>query len=439
MIAAPIPLLHFQSVPDSPAESEPIGSATHWKFLADASELLDSSLDYQSTLTNVLHLAVPAIADFSAIALRDADGSMSWGASVHRDPAKAILAARLRGYQPAFNNPAHPARETLRANVPLLIGNVDEPFLRSIARDDTHFELLRAFAFTSLIFAPLWARERSLGLLIFGATEDSGRRYAAADVTLALEIGRRAALAVDNALLYQAAEESARARDVMMGVVSHDLKNPLSTISMAASFLLEDVIPDDESRVVERKQLAAVQRAAERMFRLIHDLLDVTAIEGGRISLGRRRVQPVQPLIDDALDLLRPLSSAKKIELVTEIPESLPMVNVDRDRLLQVFSNLGGNAMKFTPDGGRVTITVRVADDALQFTLSDTGPGIDEASLPHVFDRFWQAKTTAHLGTGLGLAIAKGIVEAHGGEIGVRSKVGEGTEFEFTIPVGAPH
>ena len=424
------------STPQSP-DAEASGAVTHWKFLADASELLDRSLDYQSTLTNVLQLAVPAIADFGAIALRAPDGSMSWGSSVHRDPAKAELAARLREYQPAFNSPTHPARETLRANVPLLVENVDEHFLQSIARDETHFELLRGFAFTSLIFAPLWAREHALGLLIFGATEDSGRRYSSTDVTLALEVGRRAALAVDNALLYQAAEEAARARDVMLGVVSHDLKNPLSTISLAASFLLEDVIPDDGTRAVERKQLGAVQRAAERMFRLIHDLLDVAAIEGGRISLGRRRVQTVPPLIDDALDLLRPLASAKTIDLVTEVPEVLPSIDVDRDRLLQVFSNLGGNALKFTPEGGRVAIVVRVDGDALQFTVADTGPGIDEANLRHVFDRFWQAETTAHLGTGLGLAIAKGIVEAHGGQIGVTSTLGEGTQFSFTIPIGA--
>lgn len=424
---------------DTPQPSEPevADASTNWKFLADASELLDSSLDYQSTLTHVLQLAVPAISDFSAIALRAADGSMSWGSSVHRDPLKAEIAAKLREYQPAFNSPTHPARETLRANVPLLVERVDEPFLRSIARDDTHFRLLFGCAFTSLIFAPLWARDRALGLLILGATEDSGRHYTNTDLTLALEVARRAALAVDNALLYRAAEDAARARDVMMGVVSHDLKNPLSTISMAASFLLEEVIPDDETRAVERKQLGAVQRAAERMFRLIHDLLDVTAIEGGQISLGRHRVQSVPPLIEEALEFLRPLASEKSIELIAEIPETLPMIDVDGDRLLQVFSNLVGNAVKFTPEKGRVKIAVRVAEDALHFAVTDTGPGIEESHLPRVFDRFWQAKMTAHLGTGLGLAIAKGIVEAHGGHIGVASKIGVGTEFTFTLPVGA--
>jgi signal transduction histidine kinase len=416
---------------------QPIPSGDpNWKFLADAGELLDSSLDYQSTLSNVLQLAVPAIADFAAIALRAADGSMSWGSSVHRDPGKAAAAARLMEFQPAFKNPTHPAAEYLRSGTPVVFDLIDDQFLESIAHNQIHFAILKALSFTSLIFVPLRARDHDLGILVFGVAADSGRRYGDTDLTLAQELGRRAALAVDNALLYQKAEEAARAREVMMGVVSHDLKNPLSTISMAASFLLEEVIPDDGAHTVERKQLGAVQRAAERMFRLIHDLLDVTAVEAGRISLGRRRVQAAQPLIDEAADVLRPLAEAKQIRFITDVAAGLPMVDVDRDRLLQVFSNLGGNAIKFTPENGVVRVAATLAGDSVEFTVSDTGPGIADPDLAQVFDRFWQAKNTAHLGTGLGLAIAKGIVEAHGGQIRVSSELGVGTEFVFTIPVG---
>jgi signal transduction histidine kinase len=158
----------------------------------------------------------------------------------------------------------------------------------------------------------------------------------------------------------------------MMGVVSHDLKNPLSTISMAASFLLEEVIPDDGAHAVERKQIGAVQRAAERMLRLIHDLLDVTAVGAGRITLGKRRVQSVEPLIDDAADVLRPLAEAKRVHFVVDVAAGLPRVDVDRDRLLQVISNLGGNAIKFTPEGGKVCLTAACSAEAVEFTVSDT-------------------------------------------------------------------
>jgi signal transduction histidine kinase len=408
---------------------------SRWKFLADASELLDSSLDYQATLKNVLRLAVPAIADYAAIGLLASDGSLNWGWSSHRDPAKTGLAERLRQYRPDVKTPGVPAAETLRAKRPLLFDVVDETLLRAIARDETHLLLLRELSPTSYITIPLHVRDRLLGLLVFATTVSSSRRFTGRDLGLAYQVGRRAALAVDHAVVFQQAQQAARARDVMMAVVSHDLKNPLSTISMAVNFLLEDVIPDDTSHHMERQQLGAVQRAAERAFRLIRDLLDVTAIEAGQLSVGHRQHHPVASVLEEAADMLGPLAAAKRINLLVEMQKELPMISADRDRLLQVFSNLGGNAIKFTPELGRVTIGARPAAGVLEFSVADTGPGIADTDLPHVFDRFWRATKTAHIGTGLGLAIAKGIVEAHGGQISVSSIVGSGTEFIFSVPV----
>jgi signal transduction histidine kinase len=200
------------------------------------------------------------------------------------------------------------------------------------------------------------------------------------------------------------------------------------------TFLLEDVVPQDEQHRQERATLQALQRASQRMYRLVHDLLDVTAIEAGQLKVQRASWQEVASIVDEAIESLRPLAVAKQIELVSSVPERPSRVFVDRDRLLQVFSNLGGNAIKFTPPGGTVTFRAE-AGEAVEFAVIDNGPGIPEADIPHIFDRFWQAKATARLGTGLGLAIAKGIVDAHGGSIGVRSRAGKGSEFYFTIPV----
>ena len=236
-------------------------------------------------------------------------------------------------------------------------------------------------------------------------------------------------------MLYRAAEEAGRDREKMVAVVSHDLKNPLSTIQMAVSFLLEDIVPDDEAHAMERRQLNAIKRESGRMYRLIHDLLDANAIEAGKLHV-KRSLQEVTPLVDEVVETLRPLAAAKRIELAVETAPELPQLHVDRDRLFQVFSNLGGNAIKFTPEGGRVLIRARCDDDAVAFDVVDTGPGIPPADLPRVFDRYWQAKQTASLGSGLGLTIAKGIVEAHGGRIAVSSVPGEGTVFSFAIPLG---
>jgi signal transduction histidine kinase len=193
-------------------------------------------------------------------------------------------------------------------------------------------------------------------------------------------------------------------------------------------------VPDDAAHEKERSQLQAIHRSAERMYRLVHDLLDVTEIEAGKLPVARSPTG-VDVLVTDAIELLRPLANAKRIALETELPPALPPVAADRERVLQVFSNLGGNAIKFTSQGGRVEIRASLRDAMVEFTVRDSGPGIASEELPHVFDRFWQAKKTARSGAGLGLAIAKGIVEAHGGDIRAESELGRGSSFLFTLPV----
>ena len=408
---------------------------SRWEFLAEAGALMEASLDYETTLASVVELSVPTVADYCAIGLLDERGVVTWGSSAHRDPMQAELAAKLRQYSPNIGGMDHPGAKAILSGETQLINNVDERTLHMLAVNDEHLALLRQLGPTAYLGVPLSARGRVLGILIFVATAESGRRYTESDVMFATEIGRRAALAVDHAVLYRAAEEAGRDREKMVAVVSHDLKNPLSTIQMAVSFLLEDIVPDDEQHALERKQLNAVKREAARMYRLIHDLLDMNAIEAGKLHV-HRRAQEIAPLVDEVVDTLKPLAHAKQIDLQLEAPPELPIVHADRDRLFQVFSNLGGNAIKFTPEGGRVMIRVRQGDDVVTFEVADTGPGIPPSDVARVFDRYWQAKKTANLGSGLGLTIAKGIVEAHGGHIDVSSALGQGTVFTFSIPLG---
>jgi signal transduction histidine kinase len=405
-----------------------------WRFLAEASEILDSSLEYHETIANVVRLAVPRLADSATMVLLADDGSLTWGSSAHRDPDKADLVDRLRGYQPHLTTERHPVAKALRSGITHVVDTVDDAFMQSIAQDDTHLALLRELAPTSLIIIPLKARGRVLGSLLLATARDSGRRYIDRDVVIAKEVARRAALAVDRALLYRAAAQAARARDEMVALVSHDLKSPLASIQMIVDYLLEDLVPDDAGHQQTRKQLHAIHRSAERTYRLIHDLLDVAAIEAGQLAV-RRSPLAVDGLITDAVDLLRPLAAAKRIALATDVSPGLPKVVADHERMLQVFSNIGGNAVKFTPDGGRIEIRATMRDTVVEFEVRDTGPGIAADNLPHVFDRFWQAKNARRAGSGLGLAIAKGIVEAHNGRIRAESELGRGSSFSFTLPV----
>jgi signal transduction histidine kinase len=405
-----------------------------WRFLAEASELLDESLEYQQTLANVVALTVPRIADYSVIAVLTEDGSLGWGCSAHRDPAKAPIVARLHSYVPDLGTNSHPWAEAVRSGRTQVIKAVDDEYLRSIARDEDHLRLLRDLEPASYIIIPLAARGTILGSLLFATASDSGRRYTDRDVAIAKEVGRRVSFALDHAILYRAAEQAARSREETVAVVSHDLKNPLATIQMAVSFLKDEIVPNDDAHTLERKQLDVIHRSAARMHRLIHDLLDTAAIEAGHLQLSRSPTS-VYELLIDAIELLRPLAAANRVELCTDVPPGLPSVLVDGERVLQVFSNIGENAIKFTPAGGRVELRVAAHEGAVEFTICDDGPGIAPEDLPHLFDRYWQAKRAARVGTGLGLPIAKRIVEAHAGQIHATSELGLGSCFAFTLPL----
>jgi two-component system, sensor histidine kinase and response regulator len=228
-------------------------------------------------------------------------------------------------------------------------------------------------------------------------------------------------------LLKQNAEAATRVRDDVLATVSHDLKNPLGTIYTSAALLLEvDMAPD-----AQRRQIDIIRRTAQRMDRLINDLLDVSRLEAGHFTL-EPSAESARALLLEARELHSSLAQAKGIEVEYRMPPDDALVHADRNRVLQVFSNLIGNAVKFTPEGGRIAVAADGAGDHVHFTVSDTGRGIADADLPRIFDRFWHGGEAG--GSGVGLALAKGIVEAHGGTIWAESG-GTGSTFPFTLPL----
>ena len=225
-------------------------------------------------------------------------------------------------------------------------------------------------------------------------------------------------------------------RDEMVAVVSHDLKNPLATIQLAVGLLLEELVPDDAAHATIRKPLDAIKHTTEDMRRLIHDLLDLGATEARGFSLCRSR-EVVGVLIQEAIESVQALARVKHISLVADVSPDLPGLDVDRGRVFQIFSNLLGNAIKFSRPAGLVVVSARFGGGFVAFTVSDQGPGIAPADLPHVFDRYWQVGNQRRGDVGLGLAIAKAIVEAHGGNISVESVLGQGSQFSFALPACA--
>lgn len=256
--------------------------------------------------------------------------------------------------------------------------------------------------------------------------------FSESDHAIVTQLAQLASGAIENARLLEQAQAATQARDDMLAIVSHDLRNPVQTIVMATTLLME-LAPTDDRRLAARKQVEIVLRSASRANRLIDDLLDATRIDAGTFSI---EVAPtrIEPLIRDAVDLLTPLAAAAHVELTHSFDSDMPLALVDSQRVLQVFSNLGGNAIKFTPRGGRVQLVANVSDGHVCLTVKDSGRGIASEDLAHIFDRFWQARGRERLGAGLGLWIAKGIVEAHGGHIEVESETNVGTSVRFTLP-----
>ncbi len=347
----------------------------HQRFLAEVGIALSRSLDYEATIASVARLPVPTLADACVIEVIDELGE------IHR---------------------------ATYGSAELLSG--------AASSDAKRQEL------------PLTARGQPVGVLTL-LHAGSSRGNDRGDAIIAGNFAARAALAIDNARLYQHAQRATAARDEILGVVSHDLRNPLSAIAMCSRVLV-DTPPADAGA---RRDLAkTIHESTTWMSRMIQDLLDVSAIEAGVLSVICDS-EDIGQIVTRAAGLFTRRAADNGVALVVAVEEPLARVSADAERMAQAIANLIGNAVKFTPSGGRVSIDARTRGGVVEVSVADTGRGIAEADIPFIFDRFWHTRVSA-AGTGLGLAIAKGIVEAHGGTIAVGSKIGEGSRFTISLP-----
>jgi PAS domain S-box-containing protein len=397
-------------------------------FLGEASRVLGASFDYQTTLSTLARLAVPDFADYCTVDMVGDGGQLDRIGVAHVDPSKEDALRKLAGYWETFiEHEMHVAR--LMTGESVLLPEISDDMLAPADADAEMAGIIAQLKPRSMIAVPLSVGGKVSGGLVL-CWSVSEKRYSPEDLPLIEELARRASLAVDNARLFHEATQATRARDEMLSVVAHDLRNPLNTIFMASSSMIED-IPDATSSVGKTARI--VKRASERMNRLIQDLLDIRRTESGTLSIDAKN-ESVVAMMSEAMEMLKPLATTASLTLEVEVAESVSTVFADSARLLQVLSNLVGNAIKFTPRGGSITVRVEPLDDEVRFVVSDTGPGIPPDQLPHIFGRFWQANRKDRRGIGLGLAIAKGIVEVHGGRIWVESTLGAGSNFYFTIP-----
>ena len=305
-------------------------------------------------------------------------------------------------------------------------------------RDEHRAEGIRAIALVPLISH----RGQLIGQLML--YRDEARAFTGRDLQLTATVAVHVAQAVERkrkereiARAYREerearllADEATRAREEILSVVSHDLRNPLGAILMCASAILHVSADDSGGRV--RKNIERIHRQAERMARYISDLVDFAGIEQGRIRLERRE-HPPEEIVIAASEMFGPIAEERGLRFETNVLPNLPAVQCDSERAVQVLTNLVANALKVTPKGGAVSIGAEAKENGVVFFVRDTGPGIEQDELPNLFERHWRSKSTNYKGAGLGLSIARGIVTAHGGKIWAESQVGAGATFYFSL------
>jgi signal transduction histidine kinase len=410
--------------PRSDAGDARVSSREALRFLTRAGRVLSSSLNPEDTLERLVRLAVPRVACFAMIDLVRRGGRLERVGYGHVDAAREPLLERPAPFLPAEEGLV-PLARVLETGEAILIENVE----RDWNGDGVALDRIRALAGRSLMIVPVHADDELLGVLTFGSTR-TDRFYRRQDFTLARELARSAGLAIANSRLFRTAEQAVAARDEVLAVVSHDLRNPVNRVRMAAELMSTTYeIPAEAQRTT-----AMIIRAADEMNRLIGDLLDVARIEAGRLSIDAVPT-PLGSLLERLDEAHAHAAAQQGIAWDVRLPEQGLTLDVDEGRILQALGNLIGNAIKFTPRGGSVTIVTEQSGSMVRIGVRDTGAGMDEAQLAHVFDRFWQSHTGDRRGVGLGLAIAKAIIEAHGGRIHLDSEPGVGTTAWAELPV----
>jgi PAS domain S-box-containing protein len=405
------------------------------RLLAEASVLLVSTLDYESTLAQLARMAVPRLADWCAVHILEEDGSIRRLAIVHVDPVKEAQARVRPERYPLDPGARHIVPQVLRSGEPELYVAVPDTLLTDAARDAEHLKTLQALGFTSYMCLPLVARGRTLGAITF-VTADSGRHYGKAELALAEDLASRAAIAVDNARLYRDARDAIRARDQFLSIASHELKTPLTSLMGYIELVQRRAARDGALAERDQRAIRVVGEQATRLNKLVAALLDLSRIETGQLSierglvdlndLARRLVEETQHTLD------------QRHTITFSGADAAIFIVGDEVRIEQVLQNLIQNAIKYSPVGGDINVQVERRDNMACVMVSDHGIGIPAAALPQLFRRFYRAPNadSQHIsGMGIGLYVVKEIVELHGGTIDVASQEGAGSTFTVCLPL----
>jgi PAS domain S-box-containing protein len=414
-------------------EQKRAGESSH--FLAQASAALAGVADYESTLQTVANLAVPHFADWSTVDVAGHDGRLRRLAVAHQAADKTHLAHELLREHPPDPQAPGGIGAVFRTGRPEIVGEVTDDHLVRGAKDERHLSLIRLLGLKSYICAPLVASGNPLGVLTF-ATAESGRRYTDTDLALAQDLAHRAAVAVENARLYQALREADRRKDEFLATLAHELRNPLAPLRNALQILK---VPRVDAATANTAR-EMMERQVHHLVRLVDDLLDVSRVMRGKVELRREPVE-LATVVARAVEAVQPLLEVQGHALDLAVPSESLLLDADPVRLAQVLGNLLTNAAKYTEARGHIWLSARREGAQAVLEVRDTGIGIAPDLLPHVFDLFVQAgdaSAKAQGGLGIGLTLVKNLVEMHGGTVEAHSEgPGEGSAFVVRLPLMA--
>ncbi len=410
------------------------------RYLAKASEVLSSSLDYQTTLTELAHLVVPEFADWCTVAMANPDGGRPVELAVaHVDPEKVKWAEELNRQYPPPDDAPTGVPQVIRTGVPELYTEIPHELLEASARDAEHLEILRQLGLCSAMIVPISTASRTLGAITVVSAE-SGRRYTQSDLEFLTELARRAALAVDNANHHKAelaarqlAEAANEAKMQFLAVMSHELRTPLNAIGGYAELLLLGIrgpLTDDQTADLER-----IQRSQRNLLSLINDILNYAKLEAGHVVFDVSEVD-LGSLLQEVEPLITPQLRAKNLEYSCAIAPEAISVWADAEKVRQILLNLLSNSIKFTEPGGSISIDCVVDGDNIVISVRDTGRGIAADKATAVFEPFVQLDrklTSGHEGTGLGLAISRDLARGLGGELTLLSSRSTGSVFQLRL------
>lgn len=400
-------------------------------FLSNASALLSTSLDYETTLDTVATLAVPNVGDWCSIEMLDAAGELQSVAVAHKDPNRVEWARELRAHSPIDMSAPQGLPQVLRTGKSELYPLVTDEMLVASARDEEELSLARGLGMTSAMIVPIWSSGMPSGGITFVTTE-SRRRYTETDLAMAEELASRASLAIDNARLYRQAQTALALRNEFISIASHELKTPVTSLKVYAQMIGRQARRKGDAQTA--LQLSKMETQVDKLTKLIANLLDVSKIEAGKLEYQMEEFDLVE-LVEEIAESPKAIDESHSV--MVQACDSI-VLSGDRDRIGQVILNLVSNAIKYSPDSTTVEVRVFCADTTATVAVRDFGIGIDPKFHGHVFDRFFQVadpEERTFPGLGMGLYISREIARRHGGDITVDSAKGEGATFSLVLPL----